>query len=109
MSFEWGRFADGKVFQVVDVRPWSDYNTGEHLGTKVTAVIVADTTNYRTKDGVETTNLYEKIAFKVTGDVNNVAVGDCVVPTDVTAKVYGQYNNQLAVTCSGLSVVSKDA
>lgn len=107
--FDWDSFTIGKVYRVVGVAPWADYNTGERRGTKVTVVIVEDKTPYHCKAEAKYTNQYERLAFKVTGDVDNVAVGDCVVPMDVTAKVYEQYNNQLAVTCSGLSVVDEDA
>ena len=103
--FDWNAFAEGKTFIVTDVSEYQDFDTKAHLGTKVTVVITNDDTKYQFKEGEEHTNLYEKITFKVPKDIK-LPIRTQVVPKNPVAKIYGDYRNQLAVTCDDIIVVS---
>ena len=102
--FDWNGFASDKTFQVVSVADWADHDTGHHLGKRVTVVITQDNTPYAFKEGQMFTNLFERLTFKVTGDTS-VAIGDIMVPIDAVARCYGEFTNQLSVTCKGIRVV----
>lgn len=102
--FDWNGFASDKIFQVVSVADWADHDTGHHLGKRVTVVITQDNTRYAFKEGQMFTNLFERLTFKVTRDTS-VAIGDIMVPIDAVARCYGEFNNQLSVTCKGIRVV----
>ncbi len=104
VDFDWDKFANGKVFIVTNVSEYSDYETKKHLGTKVEAVIAADRTPYSYKDGKVFNNLYEKVTFKVTKDVN-VPLEASVQPKGVTATIYGDYRNLLSIKCQDIAVV----
>ena len=84
-SFDFVGFSVGKVYKVVGISDWADHDTGHHLGKRVT-------------------NLFERLTFKIAGDAG-VAIGDIVIPVDVVARCYGDYNNMLSVTCKGIRVV----
>ena len=101
--FDWEAFAQGKQFVVTGLSEYQDYDTKAHLGTKVECVIATDKTPYNFKNGVEFTNRFEKITFKVSKDVN-IPIDSRVMPKDVTANVYGEYRNQLSVKCSDIIV-----
>ena len=105
-EFNWKEFSEGKIYQVVGISDWMDRDTGKRLGKRVDAVIIADNTQYEYRNGEQFTNLYERLTFKVevSGTVD-VAIGDIVIPVDAVARCYGDYNNQLSVTCKGIRVV----
>lgn len=103
--FDWREFANGKTFQAVAVSDWNDHDSNQKLGTRVTVVITKDETPYAFKPGQMFTNCFERLTFKVAGEVNNVSIGDIVTPIDAVARCYGEFNNQLSVTCKGIRVV----
>lgn len=104
--FDWQNFSSGKVYQVVGITDWLDRDTGKRLGKRVDVVITADDTQYEHRNGEQFTNLYERLTFKAEGNTEiAVSIGDIVVPVDAVARCYGDYNNQLSVTCKGIRVV----
>lgn len=106
-QFDWNSFSSGKVFQVVGTADWQDRDTGKRLGKRVDVVITTDNTQYEYRNGTRYTNLYERLTFKVEGDIgNSVSIGDIVVPVDAVARCYGDYSNQLSVTCKGIRVIT---
>ena len=104
--FDWENFSIGKTYQVVGIADWMDRDTGKRLGKRVDVVIVEDNTQYEYRNGTQYTNLYERLTLKVEGAVAvDVTIGDTVVPVDAVARCYGDYSNQLSVTCKGIRVV----
>ena len=65
MYFDWEKFSEGKEYTVTGCSEWTDFNTKQHLGTKIEVIISKDETDYRMKDGSTTSNLYERLIFKV--------------------------------------------
>ena len=104
LSFNWDAFAEGKTFIVTAVNEHVDYNTKEHLGSKVDCVIASDKTSYKFKDGEQFTNRFEKISFKVSKDVN-IPIETRVMPINAVATIYGEYRNQLSVKCDDIQAV----
>lgn len=102
--FDWDAFTNGKAYQVVGISDWIDHDTGKRLGKRVDTVITRDDTIYEYKRGEQYTNLYERVTFKTEAPVD-AAIGMAVVPVDVTARCYGEYQNQLSVTCKGIRIV----
>lgn len=109
-SFDWGRFSEEKTFVTTGVRPWQEYangaSTGKRLGTSVEVVILHDRTQYKDRDGEQVSNRFEKLTFKVPEAVD-VPLETQVVPVDVVATVYGDFQNQLSVKCSRIDIVKK--
>lgn len=105
-KFDWDAFAKDKVFVVTSISEYSDFETKQHLGTKVDCVIAVDKTPYEFKDGNAFTNHYEKISFKIGKDVNNIPLEARVMPKGVTARIYGDYRNLLSVKCDDIVVLS---
>lgn len=104
--FDWENFSIGKTYQVVGIADWMDRDTGKRLGKRVDVVIVEDNTQYEYRNGTQYTNLYERLTLKVEGAAAvDVTIGDTVVPVDAVARCYGDYSNQLSVTCKGIRVV----
>ena len=52
LRFDWNAFAEGKSFLVTGVSEYQDFDTKQHLGTKVECVIALDKTPYSFKDVV---------------------------------------------------------
>lgn len=102
--FDWNGFAQGKTFMAVGCKPYEEYETKAHLGTKVECVISSDKTPYKFKDGEVFSNRFEKIVFKVSKDVD-IPLDAKVIPKGVTAKVYGEYRNQLSIICDDIEIV----
>ncbi|GAB6955715.1 hypothetical protein [Mediterraneibacter glycyrrhizinilyticus] len=98
-------FSKGKVYRVIGVRPWIDYTTKEHMGTKVDVIIAEDNTAYDIKNDEIITNQYEKLAFKIKKDVN-IPMNARVIPVNPVAVVYGEYRNQLSVTADDIKVIT---
>ncbi len=106
IKFDWDAFIAGKDFVCVGTSELVDYNTKNHLGTKVEAVIIKDATHYETKNGEAVSNVYEKITFKVMKDIA-VPHNARIVPVNVKAKAYGDngFINKLSITCDDIQVV----
>lgn len=103
LRFDWNAFAEGKSFLVTSVSEYQDFDTKQHLGTKVECVITSDKTPYSFKDGKEFTNRFEKITFKVLKNVD-IPLESRVMPKNVVANIYGEYRNQLSVKCEDIIV-----
>lgn len=104
LEFEWESFAEGKRFLVTGCKPWVDFETKKNLGTAVEVVIYKDETPYEQKDGEKVTNLFEKLTFKVSKELD-IPIKAFVEPVNVSAKIYGEYRNQLSVKCDGITVL----
>ena len=105
VKFLFEDFSKGKVYRVIGVRPWIDYNTKELMGTKVEVVIAEDNTAYDTQNGETITNQYEKLTFKISKKDINIPMNARVIPVNPVAVVYGEYRNQLSVTADDIKVV----
>lgn len=105
LKFAANPFFKGKALTVTGVREWTDFDTKAKLGWCVDVVITADDTLYKTKNGEIGSNLYEKLALKMTSKPL-VSVGDIVEPIDPECTIYGEYRNMLSVKCSGVRVTS---
>lgn len=103
-EFNFNRFAEGKVFRVIGQSEYKDFDTEAHLGTKIEVVIYKDETEYKRKEGETGSNLFEKINFKVSKDLN-VTEGDVILPVDPVCTIYGEYRNQLSVKCSDIKIL----
>lgn len=101
-AFDWNAFAKGKRFICTGCSEWKNFDTQEHLGTKVESAIAADSTNY----GEEITNLYEKLTFKVPKDIS-VPLNVEIQPKGVVATVYGEFRNQLSCTAEDVAFGDK--
>ena len=102
-SFDFDRFSEGKEFRVVECSPLTDRQTNRIIGTVVTCVILVDNTDYGSdKTG---SNIYEKLRFKILDKQVSLPTNARVVPVNPVAKVYGDYNNQLSVTCDDVKVI----
>ena len=102
--FNWEGFSQGKVFAVTGVSEWKDFKTKEHLGTRVECAIVKDSTVYPQKDNSNESNLYEKITFKVSKDVNP-SIQSYVKPIAPVCRIYGNFNDMLRVKCSDIQIL----
>ncbi len=106
LFFNWEAFAEGKSFVVIGVSEYLDFDTKEHLGTKVDCVIAVDKTPYKFKDGNTFSNRFEKISFKVSKDIN-VPIDSRVMPKNVVATVWKEKETnipQLSVKCEDLAI-----
>lgn len=105
-SFNAKAFFEGKELTLTGSREWKDFQSGEHLGTKLDAVITRDDTHYRKgKNGEETSNLYERLIIKVPHDVS-LPIGVRLQLHDVEAKIYGDYHNKLSITAKSVTVAN---
>lgn len=105
--FDFDGFMKGKQLMCTGIRPWTDHNTGDILGTRVETVIVKDRTNYGDqKNGEQISNLFEKIVFKVPKQIE-VPVNVEVMPINVEAKVYGDYHDKISAIAEDIQVVTK--
>lgn len=110
MEFNWERFSTGKEFTVTECTSWTDYNTHETLGTRIEVIITKDETDYNMKNGNETSNLYQRLIFKVTKNVN-VDINSKIVPINPVVKAYGldrdgkfsSYLNCLSIQCEDVA------
>lgn len=103
VKFQWSDFAKDKQFLVTGCSQWVDRNSDELLGTRVEVAIVKDATHYQHKEGESGSNLFEKLIFKVSKEIS-VPENSLVVAVNAVAKVYGDYRNQLSVTCDDIKV-----
>ena len=93
-SFDFEAFVHGKQFTVIGTSEYADFETKQHLGTKVDCVIIVDKTPYNFKDGKSFSNRFEKISFKVEKDVSipldaHVDKGTVLLSTFLLAGVRG--------------------
>jgi len=105
-TFDWNSFAKGKEFASIGRSEWKKFDTGEHFGTKVEAVIVKDDTNYGNQNGEVVTNLFEKLTFKVPQDID-VPLNVKIYPKNVVATVYGEYRNKLSCIAESIEFATK--
>ena len=105
-DFEAERFFDKKQLQVTACSAWHDYESKALRGTKVEVVIIVDGTEYQpTKKGEIISNAFEKVTIKVPQTVS-FAVGTPVRLVNPKAVIYGQYQNELSVTCENIIPVT---
>lgn len=102
-KFDMEGFLKGKQLLVTSVSEYVDYETKKHLGVKAEVVIIKDDTEYKQKPGEQTTNRFEKFTIKLLSD-KDIPINSYIYPVDVTAKVYGQYNDQLSVTAGDIKI-----
>ena len=105
-QFDFSRFSSGKEYLVVETAPWQDFQNKQILGTVVTVAIAKDSTNYG--EGITGTNRFEKIRFRVKKQVS-VPADVYVIPVNPVARVFGDYNNQLSVTCDDIRILEPKA
>ena len=103
-KFDAKEFFCNKAIKCINWVPWNDYNTKENRGTKVNCIIIKDGTDYHGKEG---SNRYEKLTFKVPKDIV-IPEEAYVAPVNPVAKVYGEYNNMLSITCDDVTIIKKE-
>ena len=103
MRFDFEAFSKEKIYQVIGISEWRDYETKKHMGTKLEVVITRDNTQYKQKEGENVSNRFEKLTFKICKDIN-VPMNTSVMPINAVATVYGDYRNQLSVTADDIHV-----
>ncbi len=106
LRFDTVGFLDGKRLLVNSVGEWIDFDTKAHMGTKLEVVIIEDRTKYPCKDGEQVSNRFEKFNVKVRKDGLAVKPNDYVKLVNAEGKVYGDYRNQLSVTCDDVVVAN---
>ena len=106
LNFDWQNFSKDKQFLVVGTGDYVEFGTNNKLGSKIDTVILKDNTNYSYKDKDKPfTNLYEKLSFKVTKDID-VPLNSIIAPAgEIQATVWGDYSNNLSVLCSDITIV----
>ncbi len=104
--FDIEEFLKGLGLGTVGQSEWKNFDTGKHEGTKVDLVIVSDKNKYISTNGEVVSNIYEKMTVKIPKDID-VPMNAHVRLINPSAKVYGQYRNQLAVTADDIEVISK--
>lgn len=112
MYFRTDDFFKGKTFLTTDVKPLTEYGVKNPkiIGTKVEVVIWENNTEYDGKDGGSVSNKFEKLLFKTSKDlIGKIPVNCYVVPVNPVAKVYGEYNNQLSITCDDITIDNKNS
>ena len=106
-KFDWEAFSHGKEFLVTGCSQLLDFNTKEHVGTRVDCVIYSDNTPYKQRNGETVTNRFEKLTFKVMKKDVSVPVNSMVTVHNAVAVIYGEYQNQLSVTCDDITVITQ--
>lgn len=105
-GFDTEGFLSNLSLGTVGQSEWKDFTTGEHKGTKVEVVIIADKHNYKSANGQQISNIYEKLTVKVPKDID-VPMNAHVRLINAKATVYGQYRNQLSITADDIEVIKK--
>lgn len=106
VSFDCKAFFVEKKLQLVGISDWIDYDTKKKLGVKADVAIVVDRTQYDTKPGEIVSNKFEKFAVKVKRGHLDIEPDSIVSLVNPIGKVYGDFSNQLAVTCDDIQVVA---
>lgn len=105
LNFDCAAFLTGKKLMVTSCSPWNGNDGKEHLGTKVEVVILEDNTVYKpSKDGSVSKNDYEKMAAKISKDIN-VPKGAIVEFVNPVGTVWGDYRNQLSIRADDVKVI----
>mgnify|MGYP000027202843 FL=1 len=104
--FDTARFLSGKRLEVVGVSPWSEYETKEILGTKISTVIADDQTVYPTRSGETISNKYEQMVVKVRKLGLNIPIGSSIELINPVGVVYGEYHNRLSLTADDVKVIA---
>lgn len=96
-------FLKEKVLTVVTCEPLIEYGSTVVTGTKITAAITLDNTDY----GKPITNLYEKLVIKVSAIGLDIPQGSNINLVNASATVYGDKQNMLSVKAENVQVVTK--
>ncbi len=105
-------FLTGKTLAVVECAEWKDYVDGKPgpvRGSRVTVVVLEDKTVYPTtgKDGQPISNKYAQLTVKIPGKMGlSIPVDTIVELVNPTAKVWGDYRNQLSITAEDIRPVA---
>ena len=105
-SFDAKGFFSNLNLGAIGSSEWKDFDTGAHKGTKVEIVVIGDKHDYKSANGEQISNLYEKMIVKVPQDID-VPVNAHVRLVNPNATVYGQYRNQLSITADDIEVINK--
>lgn len=108
VSFDYGRFVDGKELTAMTCEPDIEYKTKKDLGgSKLSVVITKDKTAYApNKDGSPVgNNLFEKFNVRCAKRVT-IPAGSVVELVNAVAIVFGDFRNQLSVRCDDVKVIS---
>lgn len=106
-NFDIEGFLENISLGTVGKKDWTDYETGTHRGTKLEVVILSDKNNYKTDNGKDViSNEYEKFTVKIARDID-VPMKVRIRLINPTARIYGQFRNQLSVTAEDIEVISK--
>lgn len=103
-SFDADRYFADKILVVMKSEDWKDFNTQQVLGAKYTVVVWKDNTDYGKKD---ISNAGDTYAVKV----KDKPVKNIVQPVEVslinpTAKVFGDFRNELSVSADDIKFQS---
>lgn len=101
-------FLKDKDLCFVTKAPWLDFETKRNLGWKFTLLITRDDTEYIQKPDVNRSNLFEKLDVKVTHDID-LPQNAKVELVNPVFKVYGQYRNNLSITCDDIKVINSQS
>lgn len=104
LTFRTEDFLKDKKLIVTGCRPWLDNETKAKKGTRVDVVILEDNTKYVPKDGETVSNRFEKLSLKVAKEIT-IPVDTTVKAVNAVGTIYGEYQNQLAITCEDVVVV----
>ena len=107
LEFNSEAFFKDKLLQVVSVNEWIDYDTKEHMGVKADLVVLIDKCQYKTsKPGEQVTNRFATFTAKVKRDHIQAQLDDRVRLVNPVGKVWGDYGQNLSVTCDDLEVIA---
>lgn len=104
--FDLSAFLKDKVLAVKRVKSWTDYKTGEVLGTSIELIVMSDETEYpvpASVEGGEITNVGETFTVKVRGSDASMFSRFVPMATIVEvvecerSSVWGEYRNNLTV------------
>ena len=101
LRFDTVGFLDGKRLLVNSVGEWVDFDTKAHMGTKLEVVIIEDRMKYPCKDDEHVSNRFEKFNVGLA-----VKPNDYVKLVNAEGKIYGDFRNQLSVTCDDVVVAN---
>lgn len=111
-EFKIMEFLAGKTLAVMEcseLRDHEDGKPGTVRGSKVTVVVLEDKTVYPStgKNGQLITNKYAQLAVKIPGKMGlSIPVDTVVELVNPTAKVWGDYRNQLSITAEDVRPVA---
>lgn len=108
--FNLDMFLENVVLTCNGVSEYKDYGTGEHLGTKISAVITEDHTQYFPRaDGRQVTNRFEKLNINVRKDMQ-IPLGAVIRPVgNMQTSIYGDRHDQMSIKCDNVEIVQPQA